>query len=132
MQTERYTYGPFHQDCSLDGIVIRVGEVNEQVPVTIESSDNQYTSCLATRDIAKKIAKHIFGPEIRLHGKGRWFRDKTGTWVLDRFVIERFDVLEHESLSAALEQLREIPGSEWPNLPDPWRELHELRGNSEN
>ena len=132
MQAERYTYGPFSQDSSLDGVVIRVGRVNNQTIVTLESSDNQHTNCLAKRSVAKEVAQYIFGPEIRVHGKGRWFRDTTGNWILDRFVIGRFDLLEHESLSAILEQLREIPGSEWPNLPDPWRELHELRGKSEN
>lgn len=131
MQAERFTYGPFYQDSSLDGIVIRVGGVNERVPVTLESSGNQHTSCLATRDIAKEMAQHIFGPEIRVHGKGRWFRDKTGTWVLDRFVIGRFDVLENESLSAVLGQLRGVPGGEWQNLPDPWREFYDQRGKFE-
>ena len=131
MRAERYTYGPFYQDSSLDGVVIRVGGVKNQVPVTLESSDNQHTICLAKRNIAKEMAQHIFGPEIRVHGKGRWFRDKMGTWVLDRFVIGRFDVLENESLSVVLGQLREVPGSEWQNLPDPWRELYDQRGKFE-
>ena len=125
------TFGPFNQEGSLDGVVIRVGGVRDQVPVALESANQHLTHCLASRAVAKELARHLFDPEIRVYGKGRWSRDKEGTWTLDRFVIDYFEVPGGEPLSAVLARLRDVPGSEWPKSPDPWGELREQRGISD-
>ena len=127
-QAEPNTFGPFNQDGSLDGVVIRVGGVRDFVPITLETTDQQYTRCHANRETAKALAQHIFGPEIRVFGKGRWSRDRLGAWTLDRFVVGRFEILGEEPLSTVLARLRDVPGSEWPKSSDPWDELRKQRG----
>ena len=127
-QAEPKTFGSFNQEGSLDGVVIRVGGVQDLVPITLETADQHYTRCHANRETAKALAQHIFGPEIRVLGKGRWSRDRLGVWTLDRFVVGRFEILGGEPLSAVLARLRDVPGSEWPKSSDPWDELREQRG----
>lgn len=129
-QAEPVTFGSFNQESFLDGVVIRVGGVRDPVPVTLESANQRHMRCLADREMAKVLAQYLFGPEIRVHGNGRWSRDKLGAWTLERFVAGRFEVLGGEPLSAVLARLRDIPGSEWPDSPDPWGELHKQRNAS--
>ncbi|MHA1567340.1 MAG: hypothetical protein ACTSX7_18670 [Alphaproteobacteria bacterium] len=120
---EPVTFGRFSQLGSLDGVVIRIGGVRDNVPVLLEASDGKITFCQAPRDLAKLMAQHLFGVEIRVHGNGRWNRDKTGEWELKSFTAASFDVLGDEPLSAVVARLREVEGNEWREVNDPWAEL---------
>ena len=122
-QAEPITFGAFNQEGSVDGVVIRVGGVRDLVPVTLMAADEKHTRCLATRETAQALAHYLFGPEIRVYGSGRWFRDRAGFWNLERFTVGRFEILGDEPLSAVLARLRDIPGSEWHTADDPWDEL---------
>ena len=121
------TFGAFNQTGSLDGQLIRIGGVRDQVPVILLASDGTHINCQAPREMAKTIARYLLGPELRVHGDGRWHRDKTGTWQLARFTIGSFEVLDGEPLSAVVARLRDIKGSEWPEVEDPWAELERER-----
>jgi hypothetical protein len=127
---EQVTFGAFNQEGSLDGVVIRVGGRQEFVPVHLESGEIIYTSCEASRPVAKLLAQHIFSSEIRVHGTGRWFRSEDGHWVLDRFRISHFDILRDAPLSSVVAGLRQVKGSEWETLSDPWSELEKIRRGS--
>lgn len=129
---EPVTFGAFNQSGSQDGQLIRIGGVREQVPVILQASNGMHINCQAPRELAKTIAPYLLGPELRVHGEGRWHRDRTGTWQLDRFTIGSFEVLGDERLSTVVAKLRDIPGSEWPDVEDPWAELErERNGQSE-
>ncbi len=131
-QVESATFGAFNQEGTLDGVVIRLDGKADPVPVHLEASNGQIGHCYASRDIAKTLGQYIFGPELRVHGVGRWFRDMDGTWILDRFTIASFEVLDDQPLSAVVAQLRDVRGSEWPDIEDPWSELDKIRyGNDE-
>jgi hypothetical protein len=77
--------------------------------------------------LARTLGCYIFGAELRVHGTGRWFRDESGGWILSRFNIASFEVLDDQPLSTVVARLRDIPGSEWPNIADPWAELDGMR-----
>lgn len=124
---EPVTFEAFNQAGSVDGVLIRVGGVRDPVPLTLQASDGGLTNCQATRELAKTMAEHLFGPELRVHGIGRWHRDKAGAWQRDRFTADRFEVLGTEPLSAVVARLRDVPGSEWPDVEDPWAELDRER-----
>jgi hypothetical protein len=64
---------------------------------------------------------------LRVHGTGRWERDAEGAWNLKRFNIADFEVLEDAPLSAVVERLRQVPGSGWKEIEDPYAELQRLR-----
>ncbi|MGA7618906.1 hypothetical protein, partial [Candidatus Binatus sp.] len=120
--------GVISQEGSLDGFVNVVGGDSDPCPVHLKSSDDGQTYlCDASRAIAKELAKHMFDVEIRAQGLGKWLRDDEGKWVLDRFRIRGFDILKDLPLTADVADLRNVPGSEWPNLKDPWHELERIR-----
>lgn len=125
---ESWTFGAFSQQGSLDGIVVRVGgRRKERARVLLESGPNVYYPCVASREIAKRLAVHLFTTPVRVFGTGRWHREENGQWMLDRFTIRSFEVLNDEPLTAVVSALRDLPGSEWPTIEDPWAELNAIR-----
>lgn len=119
-------YGPFSQEGSLDGKVIMVGGKSDPVPVHIQQGEITY-NCHAKRDLASTLGHHLFESELRVQGVGRWTREPEGTWTLNRFNILSFQVLNDEPLSKVVASLREVPGSGWNEVPDPWSELKRMR-----
>ena len=118
-------YGPVSQNGSLQGIVIVVGGESDPVPVHIEDGE-QVHLCLAKRQLAKELAKHIFASPVRVDGTGRWFRDAAGTWTMRSFQIASFLVLEDAVLSNVIATLRQVP-AKWKDQRDSLGRLHALR-----
>lgn len=117
----------FGQRDSLDGVVQRVGRSRREASVLIETRDRQNLPARTYKSTAQRLARHIFGSEVRLHGYGIWMRTRDGVWMLSDFWINDFEVLEDTPLADVIAELHAIEGSEWPNLPDPWDELDRLR-----
>lgn len=93
---------------SLDGILQKVGGVKEWVPVHLRTMDEiTVTGCYARRQVAKLLGAHLF-EEVRLHGRGRWSRTDSGQWVLDRFWVDTFDVLDDAPLPTVIGNLRAL------------------------
>lgn len=97
--------GPIIQPGTLDGEVIQVGGRDETINVHIKSGDEFYR-CITTKTIARRLAQHIFGPPVRLRGKGIWSRSESGQWKLHRFDIESFELLDETPLSKLFDGLR--------------------------
>jgi len=119
--------GVFHavrQQGSIDGEVIRIGGKGAVVPLALQYEAQTFSYCYARKDVAKQIGRHLFEP-IRLFGTGRWSRAHAGSWSLDNFAVDHFEVLDDQPLSSALTLLRAIPGGDW--AADSYRELHALR-----
>jgi hypothetical protein len=126
--SELGTFGAFNQQGSLDGTVVRVGGRRKELArVLLESGADVYYTCVASRAIAKQLAMHLFTAQVRVYGTGRWHREENSQWVLDRFTIKSFEVLNDEPLTAVVSALRDLPGSEWPTIEDPWAELNAIR-----
>jgi hypothetical protein len=102
------------QQSELDGEVVRVGGVSEWVPVALRSNGETLTGIHARRSVAKPLARHLFEP-VRLYGAGRWTRSVAGDWHLERFTVDRFDVLDDRQLSSLVIRLRALPGDDWGN-----------------
>lgn len=114
---------------SIDGVVVRIGGKDQTVHVTLESEDEQIAGCFTTRRIAKELAHKLFEP-VRLHGRGRWNRDRDGRWTLLDFKIESFEPLVDVPLSQALAEIRAIKLDWGPGAMD---ELPAIRhGRSKN
>jgi hypothetical protein len=125
------TFGPFKQDGTLDGQVIRVGGKDMTVPVHLRDADAIHTHLYATPEVARSIAMHLLGPVVRVHGTGTWFRTEDGIWELRSFEIRDFDVLGDEPLTEVVRRVREVAGSSWNEVPDPVRWLMEQRRDEE-
>jgi hypothetical protein len=120
------TFGAFTQPGSLDGLLIKIGGKDETVPAHIQEGDTVYI-CNATREMARRLAPHLFAATLRVHGNGRWERDAEGNWNLKRFNIAEFEVLEDAPLSEVVARLRQVQGCGWKEIDDPYTELQHLR-----
>lgn len=121
------TFGPFNQDGVLDGVLIRVGGRDDTVPVHLRDGDAIHM-CTATRDMARRLAVHLYGRTLRVRGNGRWGRDSDGVWSMKRFNITDFNELDEAPLGEVVRQLRNVDGSGWKDIDDPLMELQQLRG----
>ena len=119
-------YGPFNQPGTIDGVVIRVGGRTKSVPVHLLDRQENEIIGHATREVARELAKHIFGAEIRVVGSGRWYRDHDGNWQMRNFTITSFERLDNRPLKEVVADLQNVEG-DWHKLEDPWAELARIR-----
>ena len=125
-QPQPRTFGPFRQQCAFDGMLIRVGGKDDTVPVHLQDRTTIHI-CNATRDMARNLAPHLYQGTLRVWGDGRWERDEDGKWILKRFDISKFELLDGAPLGQVVQRLREVEGSGWKDIEDPARELDQLR-----
>ncbi|MFM9971141.1 MAG: hypothetical protein ACKVQK_22335 [Burkholderiales bacterium] len=121
-----------HEAGILEGVVIRIGGVDESVPIWLQDSTgtvhkNCHTKNLAT---AREIAKHYLAGPIRVVGSGKWLRGMEETWELEDFTIESFEPMDAAPLSAAIEAVRAVKKNAWNDFPDPMAELKRVREGS--
>lgn len=120
---EPLVYGPFREDGTIDGQLIRVGGKDKTVPVHLRDGAVIHTGLVCTPEIARRIAAHLYGPTLRVHGTGTWFRTGAGVWELRSFRINDFEVLDDAPLLTVVGNLRKVKGSDWNTVPDPVRAL---------
>ena len=118
-----------NQSGTLIGVPIAVGGKNEQVPVHLQDGDAEYF-LLADRDKAKRSADYLFTTTLRVSGRGRWRKQPSGPWLLERFVVDDFELVKTSKFGEALDQLRGIDAA-WKHLDDPLAVLEGLRTGSD-
>jgi len=111
---EPLIYGPVRQDGTIDGQLIRVGGKDETVPVHLRDGAIIHTGLFCTPEIARRIAPHLYGPTLRVHGAGTWFRTGAGAWELRNFRITDFEVLDDAPLLTVVGYLRKVLGGGFP------------------
>ena len=124
------TFGPFWQDGTLDGILVKIGGMDETVPVHLVDEGAHHT-CNASRELARQLAPRLFGNPIRVYGRGKWFRNAVGKWEMKWFDIFRFEDLESTSLLETVSRLRSIQDNDLLRLEDPLEEMRKLRHGEE-
>ena len=108
---------------SIDGEVVRIGGLQNVVPIMLRCEHDDLSGCWASKTVAKALGRVLFEP-VRLFGTGRWNRNNEGLWKLDIFRVESFAALRNVSLAAALNELRAIPTT-WDD--GSYTELNSLR-----
>lgn len=121
------SFGAFNQPDVLDGVLIRVGGRDDTVPVHLRDGDAIHM-CNATRDMARRLAVHLYGPTLRVRGDARWERDADGVWSMKRFNITEFDELDDAPLGEVVARLRSVEGGGWKDIDDPSADIRLLRG----
>jgi hypothetical protein len=129
-ETTKQVFGPFNQEGTLDGVVVRLGGINDPVLVHLESDEGSHL-CYATRSVARELARHIFDIPLRVFGQGRWLRTAEGKWILEAFTIRDFQPLNDEPISSVLTKLRAVPGNEWNEMENPLEELARLHSDDD-
>ena len=114
---------------NLVGQVIKIGGRDESVPMTLETSDGSYVDVnVRGRDLAKRLALHLFGKEIRIIGLATWKRDAEGEWSCAGMLVDQFEEPDGTPLSELFDSLRELPGNNWNAMDDPIEAWKKLRG----
>lgn len=124
------SFGPFWQEGSLEGILVKIGGLDETVPVHL-IDEGAHHVCNANKEIAKALAPHLFGNPIRVHGRGRWHRNSHGQWEMKWFDILHFEILDDTSLLEVVARLRGIRGNDLLAIRDPLEEMRKIRHGDE-
>ena len=124
------TFGPFKELCAFDGVLIRVGGKDDTVPVHLQAGDTIHI-CNSTRDMARRLAPHLYQGTLRVWGEGRWEREASGNWKLIQFDISKFKQLDDAPIDEVVQRLREVKGSDWRRFDDPLAEIQRLRRDSD-
>ena len=114
------TFGAFNQPGVLDGVLIRIGGRDDTVPVHLRDGETIHV-CNANRNLAKRLAVHYDGSTLRVHGDGRWERDADGRWLMKRFNITEFSVLDDAPLGEIVGRLRDVEAAAGKTLRIPRR-----------
>ncbi len=125
-QEGQETFGPFWEDGSLDGMLVKIGGMDETVPVHLVY-EGVHHSCNATREMARKLAPYIFGKPIRVYGRGKWYRNADAKWEMKWFDIHKFDELSDASLLDVVGRLRSIPDNDLMKSNDPLGDMLKIR-----
>lgn len=120
------TFGPFWEDGSLDGMLVKIGGMDETVPVHLVY-EGVHHNCNATREMARKLAPYIFGKPIRVYGRGKWYRNADGKWEMKWFDIHQFEELSDASLLDVVGRLRSIPDNNLTKSKDPLGDMLKIR-----
>jgi len=111
---------------SLQGVLVRIGGLDETAHVQL-FDDERIFRCVVSHDLARALGKHLLGPVLRLHGRGRWRRDRDGTWQVVDFRATDFDVLDNASVAEAAAKLRAAGGFGHRDATEAWNALNEQR-----
>lgn len=121
---EPLVFGPFRQDCTLDGQIFRIGGKDDTKHVHIRDGAVEFTDLVASEAVALRLRHHLFGAMLRFHGEGSWVRKADGAWELRSFRIADFEELDDRPLEEVVASLRRVKGSAWREAVDPIQELH--------
>lgn len=91
-------YGPITQEGSIEGEVVRIEGTDDSIHVTLRDGGVNYSRCVTTKAVARRMAQFMLGPTVRAHGVGKWIRHAQGQWEMKSFRVRDFDVLEEEFL----------------------------------
>lgn len=100
------TFPAFRQVGTIDGHVVSVGGRDSSAHVILQDGGATFSGCTLTRDLARQLAQHLYGPKVRLAGEGRWERHPDGSWKLLDFKVDRFEVLDDGALADILSDLQ--------------------------
>lgn len=119
-------FGPIRQSAVFQGIPIRIGGEHDPVPVHLEDGEAKHI-VMAPRRIAKQLGQYLFTSVVRIEGKGKFLRDRTGEWLMQDFYAQSFEVLGEGDIKSDISRLRAI-AADWKEMEDPIGELAALRG----
>ena len=119
--------GPFNQSIEKDGVLVRVGGIDKSAHAMIEDGDGATWSFEVSRELAVKLAHHLFGKPIRVSGTGRFFRDEEGAWQHSILKATDFHPLNANSLADVVGRIRTLQMGAWNTDADPMELLRSLR-----
>lgn len=105
------TFPPFRDDTFIDGVLVSIGGRDATAHAQLQDGDMLHVGISLRREMARDLAKLLYGPTVRLFGNGRFERQSDGVWKLSDFRVDRHQVLDDRPLNEALDALRAVPGN---------------------
>lgn len=124
-------YGAVKQLGTLEGQVVSVGGVDKTAHIKLQDSADVHTGCECTREVARELAKHLYGQTVRVSGVGRWLRSAEGNWELLRFKIDNFELLDDAPLREVVAKLRDVKSVDGNDANAAYLELVSFRTEGE-
>jgi hypothetical protein len=105
------SFPPFREDTTIDGQVVSIGGRDSTAHATLQDGDVFHVNLSMKREVARELAKLLYGPMVRVHGNGRFERQPDGVWKMHDFRVERFEKLDERSVADTLAEIRQVPGN---------------------
>jgi hypothetical protein len=105
------TFPPFREDTSIDGQLVSIGGRDLSAHATLQDGDLFHVGVSMRRELARELAKLLYGPTVRMHGNGRFERQADGVWKMSDFKMDRYEVLDDRPAGDALADIRAISGN---------------------
>ncbi|MEJ8631443.1 hypothetical protein P0F65_19915 [Sphingomonas sp. I4] len=106
------TFPPFREDTSIDGQLVSIGGRDSTAHAILQDGDVYHAGVTMPRDLARGLGKLLYGPQLRMHGNGRFERQADGAWKMTDFRVDRFEVLDERPLNEVLDAVRLVPGNQ--------------------
>lgn len=120
-------YGPFREQGTLDGRIIRIGGRDETIPVWLKRGELEYYCSVRDEAVARRLAAHYLGGVVRVSGNGKWLREENGSWTLQQFDIIDFEVIDDSPIANVVDRLRGVEGARWHESEDALSDILGLR-----
>lgn len=120
------TFPPFREDTTIQGQIVNIGGRDATAHATLQDGDVFHVNVSMKRDLARELAKLLYGPTVRLHGNGRFERQSDGVWKMLDFKVDRYSVLDDKTVAEALAAIRQVPGNSLMTK-EGYREILEAR-----
>lgn len=105
------TFPPFREDASIDGQLVSIGGRDSTAHATLQDGNVVHVGITMRRELARDLAKLLYGPSVRMHGNGRFERQADGTWKMTDFRVDRYEVLDGRSVNDVLDAVRAVAGN---------------------
>lgn len=104
-------FPPFREDAAIDGQLVAIGGRDSTAHATLQDGDVFHVGVTMRRELARDLAKLLYGPAVRMHGNGRFERQGDGVWKMTDFRVDRYEVLDDRPLHEVLNTVRAVPGN---------------------
>ncbi len=102
-------FPPFREDTTIQGQLVKIGGRDNTAHATLQDGDVVHGYVSMNRDLARDLAKLLYGPTIRLHGNGKFERQSDGVWKMLDFKVDRYSVLDDKTVAETLAGIRQVP-----------------------
>lgn len=116
----------FREDTSIYGVLVSIGGRDHSAHAQLQDGDILHVGITMRRELARQLAKLLYGPTLRLHGNGRFERHANGIWKMSDFRVDRHEVLEERPLRTILDEIRTVPGNRLME-PDAYQDIVRLQ-----
>lgn len=108
------------QQDSVVGKIIKIGGRDETVPMTIQTPAGEFIDVTVRgRALARELAPHLFGADLRFTGEATWVRDERGQWSCEDMLVASSEAADGTPLADLFDRLADLPGNGWHRIDDP-------------